>query len=317
MLVSIRHPVVTVAGLLVFGRPEHIRGILPQHEVVYLRTPSGTTTFDRRFVESAPLLAIIERLQTEIQAGSRVRTLRKGARDLELPDYPEQAMREAIVNAFAHRHVSLPGPIVIRQTNNFVEIENTYTADRTMVRLRLDASAFDEPFARFILTRELEGSQFTVEELLLLSLLRRFGPVSRADLARAIQRSVEEAQDILNDALGRQLIDRWARVTASDPASVRRSRPNSARAAAYTRERGLAREYQRSIVMQHAREFGRIDNRTVRELLSIPVMEATQILKRLGERGELLQVGSRRWAYWAPAPEQLELGTGTQLDHSI
>lgn len=357
-------PRVTVAGLLVLGRAASIRDVLPQHEVNYVRLPAGTTTYDRRLSDSSPLLVLIERLRTEIQAGSRVRTLRMGARDLEVPDYPERVIREAIVNALAHRHLSLPGPISIRQTNDSIEIENpggfpegitvdtvirhapvhrnkllceildrvrymersglgvdrifedqlrfgklppAYLADRTMVRLRLDASKFDEPFARFVLAEELGGRQLTVEDLLLLSSLRRLGPLARPAVARAIQRTEEESQDLLNELLARHLVDRWGAGTGLRYGLSARVQTALGAAATYTRERGLAREYQRSIVMQHARQFGRIDNRTVRDLLSVSVGEATQILKRLGERGDLLQVGSRRWAHWVPAPEQLQL----------
>ena len=57
------------------------------------------------------------------------------------------------------------------------------------------------------------------------------------------------------------------------------------------------------------RDFGRIDNETVRELLTVSVTEATQVLKRLGERDDLVQVGARRWAHWVPAPKQLKLDT--------
>jgi len=197
----------TVAGLLIFGREEHIRDTLPAHELVLIRSARGTTDYERRMVTSAPLLRLIQQVQTEIQAAGRIRTLRLGTQDLEVPDYPERVLREAIVNAVVHRHFMLAGDVVIRQTASFVEIENpggfpegitpdtviqhapvhrnrllcevldrvrymersglgvdrifedqlrygklppVYTADRTMVRLRIDSSEFHEPFARFI-----------------------------------------------------------------------------------------------------------------------------------------------------------------------
>lgn len=114
----------TVAGLLVFGKEDEIKSTLPQHQVVYVRTPSGSTNYERRVLTSAPLLRLLEQLTLEIAAGSRIRTVRFGPRDIEVPDYPERVVREALVNALAHRHYTLPGDTVVRQTAGELQIEN-------------------------------------------------------------------------------------------------------------------------------------------------------------------------------------------------
>lgn len=73
--------------------------------------------------------------------------------------------------------------------------------------------------------------------------------------------------------------------------------------AAYTRGRGLALESMQELVLQHARQFGRINNRTVRELLGINMREATYLLQVLESRGDVVQEGSRRWTTYVPGSQ--------------
>lgn len=351
--------VLTVAGLLIFGHEADIRSVLPQHTVTFLRTPTGGTTYERRHHSSGPLLRQITEIMSEIGAVTRTRTLRLGARNVDIPDYPEPVLREAIVNAVAHRHFTLPGAVVIRQTVNWIEIENPggfpegitaetvihhapvhrnrllcelldrvrymersglgvdrifedqlrygkvpplYEADRTMVRLRLDSSQFDEAFARFVLAEEDDGRRWTVEELLVLSYLRRMGPTDRGTLSRACSRGDEEVQEILSVNMP-HLFDRFGSGPASRYALSARVQSALGAEAAYTRGRGLALESMQELVLQHARQFGRINNRTVRELLGINMREATYLLQVLESRGDLAQKGSRRWATYVPGSQ--------------
>lgn len=348
----------TVAGLLLFGSAAVIRGVVPQHQVLYLRTPGGTTDYDRRVVASVGLLQLVDDLVREIQAASRIRRLRLGMRDLELPDYPETVLREAMVNAIAHRHYTLPGDTVIRQTTRHVDIENpggfpegitvetviqhapvhrnrllceildrirwmersglgvdrifqdqlrygkrppTYDADRTAVRLRLDASEFDEAFARFVLAEEESGRDWTVEELLVASHLRRMGPADRFTLAKVMQRPEDEASEIIGTLSG-TILERFGSGPGTRYVLGARVQAALGAEATFTRERGLAKEYQRGLVLQHAYRFGRVDNRTVRDLLQISTTDATNLLRTLVARGELIQRGERRWAVYEPRP---------------
>lgn len=347
----------TVAGVLMFCPEEVIRAVIPQHRALYLRTPQGTTDYDRRVTSAAPILRLMEEMTREVQAAGRVRMLRLGMRDLELPDYPERVLREAIVNAVAHRHYTLPGDIVIRQTAGYLAIENpggfpegitvdtviqhapvhrnrllcdilerirfmersglgvdrifedqlrygkpppTFEADRTRVRLRLDASEFDEPFARFVLAEEEGGRNWRVEDLLIVSHLRRMGPSDRSTLAAVIQRPETDTQDIVTPLLD-SLLGRFGSGPGTRYALNAQVQRLLGAEAAFTRERGLAKEYQRGLVLQHAREFGRIDNRTVRELLQVSVGAASRLLRTLEARGDLIRRGAKRWAHYEPA----------------
>lgn len=347
----------TIAGLLTFGREDQIKDTLPQHEVVFLRLRPSSTNYERRIVSSAPLLSLIETLQTEIKASGSSRVLRLGAQDLEVPDYPDRVVREALVNALAHRHFTLPGHVLISQRPGHIEIENpggfpegitpetviqhapvhrnrllcdildrvrymersglgvdrifedqlrfgklppVYVATRTMVRLRIDSSSFDEPFARMVLAEERAGHPWTIEALLVASYLRRMGPTDRSTLARVIQRSEEETQELIL-VMASGLIERFGIGTAARYALSARIQAIMGAEVAYTRERGLAREFQRSIVLQHAEKFRRVDNKTVRDLLTVDLHQAANLLRALEARGDLIQQGSGRWAHYRPS----------------
>jgi ATP-dependent DNA helicase RecG len=348
----------TVAGLLVFGHEGVIRDHLPAHEVVFLRAPAGGTNYERRLVSSAPLLRLIEQLQVEVESSGKVRTLRLGTQDIEVPDYPGRVVREAIVNALAHRHFMLPGAVVIRQTSVAIEIENpggfpqgitaetviqhapvhrnrllceildrvrymersglgvdrifedqlrygklppVYVADRNMVRLHLDSSQFDEAFARFVLAEERGGRNWRVEQLLMTSYLRRMGPADRGTLAKTIQRPEEEVQDMITGLLDEGVLERFGSGAGTRYALSARVQAALGAEAVYTKERGLAREYQKGIILQHARQFGRVDNKTVRDILDLSMSEARYLLRGMQGRRQLLKRGSRRWAYYIPA----------------
>lgn len=355
-----RRLVLTVAGLLVFGNESEIRATLPQHQLIYLRTPTGSTEYERRLVSTSPILRMLDQITIEIAASSRTRTMRIGPRDIEIPDYPDRVLREAIVNSLAHRHYTLPGDTVIRQSRLGLEIENpggfpegispgtviqhapvhrnrllcdvldrirlmersglgvdriyedqirfgkmppTYEADRTTVRLRLDAQAFDEPFARFVHGEEQGGKRWKVEDMLVLSHLRRMGPTDRGTLSRVIQRPEPEAQELLA-TMTPDLIERFGVGSGVRFALSGRVQAALGAAGAYTRERGLARSAQQDLILQHARQFGRVDNQTVREILQVTRMEATNQLRTLERRGLLSMRGSRRWAYYEPTDQQ-------------
>jgi ATP-dependent DNA helicase RecG len=249
----------------------------------------------------------------------------------------------------------LPGAVVIRQTTNFVEIENpggfpegitpdtairhapvhrnralcdlldrvrlmeraglgvdrifedqlrfgklppAYEGDYVALRLRIDSSTFDEPFARLIIDQERSGKSWTVEELLMLSYVRRTGAADRATLARVGQLSEPESQEVISSLTSADLLDRFGSGLATRYGLSAAIQERLGSAGKYTHERGLALEYQRSIILQHAAKFRRVDNRTVRDLLGISVGQAAKVLQGLESRGDLVQIGSKRWAFY-------------------
>jgi ATP-dependent DNA helicase RecG len=113
----------TVAGLLVVGREEAIRKALPGHEAVYLHLKSDTE-YDRRVDSSKPLLAVLEQFSQAIEPHNRITTLKFGLFHFEIPDFPEEVCREALLNAFAHRDYRIGAPVYVRHYEDRIEISN-------------------------------------------------------------------------------------------------------------------------------------------------------------------------------------------------
>ncbi len=118
----------TVSGLLLFGRePQlylpHSRAIFVKFDHVQPRGPEGTLGHGRREEIVGPLARIIERAWRVTWEEMDKAAVVKGLEREEALEYPEQAVREALVNAVAHRDYRLTGrSIEIRMYTDRLEI---------------------------------------------------------------------------------------------------------------------------------------------------------------------------------------------------
>jgi len=113
----------TVAGLLLVGKEELLHRNLPGHEAVYLHMKSAVE-YDYRLDTHQPLLALLEGLHQTIAPHNRLLTLKLGLFHFEIPDFPEEVYREALLNAFTHRDYELPGPVYIRHFPDRLEVSS-------------------------------------------------------------------------------------------------------------------------------------------------------------------------------------------------
>lgn len=113
----------TVAGLLLVGREELLRSDLPGYEAVYLRM-SSDTEYDRRLDSRRPLLALVEQLAAAIEPHNRIFTLKAGLFHFEIPDFPEEVYREALLNALVHRDYTRTAPVYLRHYPDRLEISS-------------------------------------------------------------------------------------------------------------------------------------------------------------------------------------------------
>lgn len=120
----------TVAGMLLFGK--HPQSFIPRSGLTFVRfegervrKPEGEAGYGRRVEIAGALPTIIQRtwdiLQEEIRRGAVVRGLERQEQWL----YPPGALREALVNAIAHRDYRLRGrPTEIRMFTDRLEISS-------------------------------------------------------------------------------------------------------------------------------------------------------------------------------------------------
>jgi ATP-dependent DNA helicase RecG len=118
----------TVSGLLLFGKEPQL--FLPQSRAIFVRFsdvqprgPEGSFGYGRREEFSGPLPQIIDRAWRVIWEEMDKRAVVHGLHRQEQTEYPSASVREALVNAVAHRDYRVTGrSIEIRMYTDRLEI---------------------------------------------------------------------------------------------------------------------------------------------------------------------------------------------------
>lgn len=120
----IRDNHLTLGGLLVAGREETLAECAPRHEWKYSRMQSDTD------YESAPatgqecIIVALDKIMLLLGQQNPITTVASGLYHAEFPQYPTIALREALLNAFAHRDYTIPGMVFIRHWRDRIEINS-------------------------------------------------------------------------------------------------------------------------------------------------------------------------------------------------
>ena len=115
----------TYAGVLLFGK--NVRYFLPGAYVQFLRLPGTSLTdlpLDQAEV-SGDLNSMVRELESRIKVviQTTMRTV-AGFQEQLLPDYPEWALRELLMNAVMHRNYDSNTPISLYVFSDHIEIQN-------------------------------------------------------------------------------------------------------------------------------------------------------------------------------------------------
>jgi len=111
------------AGLLLTGTADAIRTQFPGYVWTHLRMPTDTDYTDRADGFDAVPVAL-ERILDRIMADNPIATVPQGLFHFEIRTYPEIALREALLNALVHADFRIPGPIMVKQFRDRLEISN-------------------------------------------------------------------------------------------------------------------------------------------------------------------------------------------------
>jgi len=111
------------AGILLAGTVEAIREHFPGYVWTHLRMAADTDYSDRADGNDAVSIAL-ERILDRIMADNPIATIKQGLFHFEIRTYPEIALREALLNALVHTDYRIPGPILVKQFKDRLEISN-------------------------------------------------------------------------------------------------------------------------------------------------------------------------------------------------
>ena len=114
----------TMAGLLVAGRDEFIAEHAPNHEWKYSRMRTDTDYETPPVSGRDCILVALDKIMLLLGQQNPMTTVPSGLFHAEFPQYPTIALREALLNAFAHRDYTIPGMVFIRHYRDRFEINS-------------------------------------------------------------------------------------------------------------------------------------------------------------------------------------------------
>ena len=325
------------AGELMFCAPEPgSAALLYQHRP----TPGGEATTVERIEE--PLILVHQKAVEQVWARRHTTPVNlPGGRQIEVADFPQVAVREAIANALLHRMYHLPGPVSVEHSPISLVVESPgplvagvdesnilthpskprnrclFEAARMLSIAEQTGRGVDRMYREMILAgheppvisqrsdstrvalasgrptkqvvtfvRSLPWSeQADLDTLLLVVTLLQSRTITADRFAGIIQKSPTEAGTVLERHAGSD--ESMLEVTRE----TRRSRKHTYRLTFYALQAlGAAVAYNRAgprqaeqKVIAHLREYDRITNRTVRNLLDLDVHQASALLRSLCE----------------------------------
>jgi ATP-dependent DNA helicase RecG len=107
----------TNAALLLLGTTEALERHIPNHGYSYQYRPTAGTEATTRFRQTRPLLRAIEAVLDSVERRLELQPLNlAGGIQLQLVDYPLDALRELIVNALIHRSYESSGTVDVEHT---------------------------------------------------------------------------------------------------------------------------------------------------------------------------------------------------------
>ena len=111
------------AAVLLAGKPEHIRRLFPGYAWSFLRMRTSTD-YNNQDRGHDSLAVAISRFEELILPHNPLTTVEQGLLHLEFRKYPTIALREGLMNAFAHADYRINGVIQVKLFDDRLEIAN-------------------------------------------------------------------------------------------------------------------------------------------------------------------------------------------------
>lgn len=112
----------TVACLLLVGKEAILRDKLPQCETVFLRFDEDDTTPAKSSYMKSPLLKTIDKIWDMIEPYNTTVTIKDAFLETPVPSFPEEVVREGLLNALTHRDYSLNDAVYLKLYKNHIEL---------------------------------------------------------------------------------------------------------------------------------------------------------------------------------------------------
>jgi ATP-dependent DNA helicase RecG len=140
-----------------------------------------------------------------------------------------------------------------------------------------------------------------LDSLITLAELRGAGRVSAAQVARAIQRDETTATRVLQRLVDAGLAESQGNTRARAFTLSARAYRELGAPAAYVRQAGFDGLQHEQMVVKFARKHGSIRRAEVVELCRVTPKQASRLLAKLVDDGQLIMTGARKTASYSPA----------------
>jgi ATP-dependent DNA helicase RecG len=177
-------------------------------------------------------------------------------------------------------------------------------SDTRSVVLRLPTAAADIAFLRLVLEEEKRiAGPLPIDSLIALASLREHRRLTRAELARAIQKVDTVALSALEGLVERGLatahgLGRGRTYTLSPHVYARQGQQVE-----YTRQAGFDELQREQLIKSYVRQHGVIRCADAMDLCRVGRNQASRLLRRLAEEGALEAHGSLRWRSYKAGPK--------------
>ena len=112
----------TYTGILLIGRKDKLKTLVPTAEAAYQMLHGTELQANESFY--LPLLAAIEQIISFIDARNPEREMEMGMFRISIPSFDKRAVREAVVNAFAHRDYTRLGRVLVQMDADGLTVTN-------------------------------------------------------------------------------------------------------------------------------------------------------------------------------------------------
>lgn len=279
----------TYSGLLVFGKRQSHRRLLPMVRVDYIRVPGNEwvedpenrfTTIDMR----GPLIELVQRTFSAIADDlPKGFLLPDGEIQADSIGLPSKVLREAIVNAFIHRTYRENQPIQIIRYSNRLEIKNPGFSLKPEEQLGEPGSKNRNPFIAAIFHEtnlaETKGSGIRTMKTLM-EKAELMPPTFESDHGN----NSFTVRLLLHHFLNEEDV-RW--LSSFNYYEITDSQ-------------------KRALIF--LREVGAIDNATHRQMNGLEILKASGELRNLRDKELVLQKGKGRSTYYIPNSQRPEWG---------
>jgi len=168
----------------------------------------------------------------------------------------------------------------------------SYFADEHSVRVVIKDGTIDEPLVRFVKESEKQGKEIGLDELLVLSVLRRQRELSLVEASTILQLDKAQTREILMQMTRKGYLEK----SGVKKGLVYRLSGNLYKqlgeSISYIRERGIDEIRYPELVLEYVKQYGSITNTQTRELIGVDIYKASKILRKLVQIGKLVRIGT-------------------------